>query len=83
MNNNENEHKQVNIMKDIAKGIAKGLKTGSVLDKDLSEESVENTNPQVRGRDLFKHFTGQKKLTKEQQEEMKKQIKINRNFGQF
>ncbi|MBT2717479.1 hypothetical protein [Bacillus sp. ISL-57] len=83
MNKNNNESKKANIMKDIAKGIAEGLKTGSVLDKDLTEESVENTNPQVSGKDLLKHFTGQKNLTKEQQEEMKKQIKINRTFGQL
>ncbi|MDQ0272184.1 hypothetical protein [Cytobacillus purgationiresistens] len=83
MNSKENENKKVNVTKDIAKGIVKGLKTGSVLDKDLNEASVYNINPKVSSKDLLKHFTGQKILTKEQQEEMKKQIKINKSLGKL
>ena len=46
-----------------------------------NEDKKHNTESNIKLKEIIKHATGEKKLTKEEQDKLKKMAKDNRNGG--
>lgn len=74
--NNSSQQKNEN---GFLKGVKEGSTFGSYIDKDMDPDLVKKTKEKGI-KDLINHAIGKKKLTEEEQKEIKRLQKYNKNL---